>query len=127
MSTARRTFTMTDPAVAQKQFEARRAGLAPADDDADQAFIVLLRVLEPAQPRQQWHHRKVRALTDDEQRQYLAGQPIAHGEIVREDVWGARVAAKTAVDRAQSVRRAARAAGEAKRLAAEARRFDDDP
>jgi hypothetical protein len=88
MTLGRRTFVMTDPQAAEKAFQARRAGLAPADPAADEAYVKLLRILSPARPREQWFMRTVRKLSDAEAAAYIAGRPLG-AEVVRLDVWAA--------------------------------------
>jgi hypothetical protein len=122
MTLGRRSFTMLDPEALEDAFQQRRAGLAAEDSGADEAFLAQLLLVEPAGPGQARHLRRARPLTEREKESYLVGRPVGPGEVVRQDLWSKFLADKATTDRAQSQRRAARAAQEAARLAREAAR-----
>jgi hypothetical protein len=106
----------------QKEFEQRRASLAPADSAADEHFLSSLVILARDASG---NLRPPRPLTPAERELHREGRlaNTIRGEIVRADVAALRQKDATAKERSRAVMAASRAQSEARRLVAEAQRF----
>jgi hypothetical protein len=108
----------------QKEFEQRRASLAPADSAADEQFLGSLVILARDASG---NLRPPRPLTPAERELHREGRlaNTIRGEILRADVAATRQQEATAKERGRAMMAATRAQSEARRLTDEVRRWQE--